>query len=844
MAGLLGDNYTIGPAGPLAGLYDPPPDLRSSIGGEMRAQDILSKAGSVMARPEKPEWRKQSPLADTVLTMIDKALSLDPWHQILNIDPKTQVDPIAAMGNVGGAENAIWGPIRTAGQKQAYNALWRMDPEQAMAVHADPRTLNLRAESGTGVADRARVYEESGLMPPGATAVYNPGQSLIKVAPATMIGGHYETPIKQPENVSALKDFIEGLGVDWPGRADMLKRMEGGVFTKPGGTTDLPESMLHETQHFLNEPRVYQGRLTPQRLKDTQEMFGLLAPYVDTQYIEAAAQGAQKYNEPRIAIDELLAYLSGKSTRFPPNEAVGSQLHNILKTRTSPTGNVALPLNPQMLKNAISLAQGMGTPELAPKAMEIWDQLTAQGKVGSRTETFQPGQKAFKDLDFTSMARRTEPASMYDKLPRAGRTFMSAEDIARGQAGEQLPALGSAMPDIPRPVSSPGALDAFEALRQKLGLPPADLGGMAPEFYGKGTKAPGELAHTFDRFSAEGRRGGDVLEENLKRYNEQRAEPWAGTPEELKGIAELGPLSKDQFMHDVLSTLGNAMSETKYFAGDPLRRGIGAFRSQILGNPETAAVSGNPLVKQALTSRQQRMSIPDTVALIQHLDKNGLLDPTILGKHVGEPSSVQGTFPLTQKPRFSADEATEIGRRPNELSAKFMNRLQRFAEETAPGSTMQPTGGKGKAPGELETKAGTKALSEIRDDWMTHNATVTGSYDVPKDRFMDTVLGALARATHKGPAYEGMPQGVSGFRRTMTTAENMYNMGAKPHDAQKSLDILEHLREYGLLEPGVLEKTLESRMMGARMPGRNRQGLIVEPEGLERIKKLLERVGR
>jgi hypothetical protein len=66
--------------------------------------------------------------------------------------------------------------------------------------------------------------------------------------------------------------------------------------------------------------------------------------------------------------------------------------------------------------------------------------------------------------------RTVVPPEMYNRLPMAGRSFQTAEDIARRQAGEVLPELGAALPDIPREPVSSGGLAFFERLVKALGI--------------------------------------------------------------------------------------------------------------------------------------------------------------------------------------------------------------------------------------------------------------------------------------------------------------------------------------------------------------------------------------
>jgi hypothetical protein len=824
MAALTEEDYSIGPSGLLAGIYNAPPDLRGSIAGEMRAQDILEKAGSVMARPQKPEWRQQSPLLDTALTMIDKALSFDPWHQILNIDPKTQIDPIAAMGNVGGAENAIFGPIRTAGQKQAVRALWRHNPGDVMAIEADPRTLTVTAPKGNVLA-KAQQAEQTGWMPEGSAAVYDPRGRELRVAPATMLGSHYKAPLDEQ-----LSDLTKSLGLELPEswtKPRIVSKSESGGYIQgleKGGTTHLPESMGHEARHFLNRPKLYE-----QTDQEVADIFQKLAPYVSQHGRQAALEGAERNKNMGVALDEMLAYLSGKGTREPATEDVGRIVDQLLRTRPAEGGNMGARITPQSVDIAVEFAKRMNHPNPAVReaATAQWDRLASEGKLGLREGEYraQTGfNKAFPDNPLFSMRQRTEPASMYERLPRAGRTFVSAGDLSRQAAGEQLPALGSAMPDIPRPVSSPGALEHFEALRQRLGLPPADLGGAAPEFYGKKTP-PSSLLEARIRHGTDPEAAVRIFKEGLNpgsSISRRGGLDYEGYPVTLEFEDAL------RGAKDYSSPFGPSMHEGAAKIGEPAKD-----LKRVFFDPNEYVYKEDALDM----FRKLREGLNETGRKGTKIERQAYDD--VLEKYVyGGTPSLKGMKTFQQR----ASEATDKGLQrmlDEALDARHDARIDAAIEEMA----------KRNPEGLLKSKRGSAALNEIWKDWSTAGYGGTPN-QVPQDRFMDTVLEALARATQSrsSNAQKHMfpyPAGVSGFRRSITPEEKMFGGGKHspyPHDAQKSLDILEHLREYGFLEPGVLEEALKStRGQEHKVLG---QGTPVDPAGLERIKRLLERLGR
>ena len=560
----------------------------------------------------------------------------------------------------------------------------------------------------------------------------------------------------------------------------------------------MPEALGHEAQHFLNRPRLYE-----QSDEDVADIFLKLAPYVTQHGKQAALEAADRNKNMGVALDEMLAYLSGKSTRNPETEDIGRIVHQLLKTRTAQGGNMGARITPESVDAVINFARRMNHPEYAAGAKAQWDKLASEGKLAPREGFYreQTGfNKAFPDNPlFSSIKQRTEPATMYDRLPRAGRTFVSAGDLSRQAAGEELPALGSAMPDIPRPVSSPGGLDFFENLRAKLGLEPADLGGAAPEFYGKKVP-PSSLL--------ESKRGADALDEIfqnwLKEHNKILDPAYITHPES----------PKDAFMSEVLGALGEATRPGK--PGPGLGSGVGGFRRHIVPLTEEGFSQSLPPMSNKPYDAEKSLDILD------HLRQYGMMEPANLEKALTQ----GGQVPFID---------------PKGLD-NIKNLMERIQYDPKTGAT------KGNPTRLLPTKAGSAALNEIWKDWSTAGYGGTPN-QVPQDRFMDTVLEALARATQSRSSNAQKmfpyPAGVSGFRRSITPEEKMFGGGKHspfPHDAQKSLDILEHLREYGFLEPGVLEEALKStRGQAHRVLG---QATPVDPAGLERIKRLLERVGR
>ena len=272
-----------------------------------QAQQELERQGSIMARPEKPQWRKDSPLLDSILGALDQLLSV--------------ANPLE---NIGGPSGAVLGPIgRTASkavnqaQKHVAKAIFRADPSQLQAVVEDPRMLRLSTPTKPGL----QAMLKSGDYPGEALATYR-GSSTMPLGTMTV----------PPTTLR---------GLDPSGLRDTL--------------ANVPQAALHETQHFLNQPRIYTtetalGKVHPQ----SGALFDLLSPYLSGGAKQAARQGALRNMNPAIAVDEALAYLSGMGTRNPQTEDVGKLLYEKLKNLP---GQARQPLSVERVGGAIEAAK-------------------------------------------------------------------------------------------------------------------------------------------------------------------------------------------------------------------------------------------------------------------------------------------------------------------------------------------------------------------------------------------------------------------------------------------------------------------------------------------------------
>ena len=198
-------------------------ERRSSLADEIRANMELARQGSVMARPEKPQWRKDSPLWDSIMGGIDQLLAV--------------ANPVE---NIGGPSGAVLGPIgRTASkatnlaQKHLAKAIFRADPEMAQMVRQSPKEFQIAAPGvGRGGEEARRIAEASGLE--GAYGLHR------QVSPELS---------QLMFNPNLLK-----------GRAPT-----GAIYGSPtvGGAPDLVSTVLHEATHGFGTPLTRQ--LSPER---------------------------------------------------------------------------------------------------------------------------------------------------------------------------------------------------------------------------------------------------------------------------------------------------------------------------------------------------------------------------------------------------------------------------------------------------------------------------------------------------------------------------------------------------------------------------------------------------
>lgn len=260
------------------------------------AQNLANKpGGSIMANYSEPtpmsEFLKSNPLLATVL-------------DVANLFKPSPLDA------AGGASQATLGPIRTASQKQAVKAIFRHDPETLKAVVDDPRMLQILTPSAKGGPGAAQAFG----LGPESLANYGDSASLplgrIAVQPATLRG---QAP---------------GGGVD--------------------PLANLPQVMGHEATHFLNSPRLYKANIAP---ADVSNMYNQIVPFIGQHAQNAAVVGGINARDNRIALDEALAYLTGKGTRSESG-GVGEVLANLLRG-----GRNAPALTPEFVRNSVYKAQ-------------------------------------------------------------------------------------------------------------------------------------------------------------------------------------------------------------------------------------------------------------------------------------------------------------------------------------------------------------------------------------------------------------------------------------------------------------------------------------------------------
>jgi hypothetical protein len=201
------------------------PGLKPVPAGEQLAQKELERYGSVMARPEKAEWRKQSPALDTLFGGLIDAMK-------------------APIENIGGPSQAILGPIRTKAQKQIAKAIFRGDPEVLQQMSASLKHFNIESPSLNRPKDPHEFQ-----------------RALNQMAD---IGSSYGVNMEYP-----LKSELLIHPLARKGRAPT-----GQIYGSPaaGNEPDLVATALHEALHGFNAPLARQtGNATANALTKSIE---------------------------------------------------------------------------------------------------------------------------------------------------------------------------------------------------------------------------------------------------------------------------------------------------------------------------------------------------------------------------------------------------------------------------------------------------------------------------------------------------------------------------------------------------------------------------------------------
>ena len=169
-----------------------------------QAQKELERQGSIMARPDEPQWKKENPLMASVLDTILPLLQG-------GFDPS----------NISGPSQAILGPIgRTASplmnrvQKQLAKALFRGDPRMAELARSSPKMIQLSAP-GAGMPESmarrmAGDIDPTGLLGEsfGIHSTVNPALSNVKINPKLLKGRAPEGSIYGSAEAGNLPDLV------------------------------------------------------------------------------------------------------------------------------------------------------------------------------------------------------------------------------------------------------------------------------------------------------------------------------------------------------------------------------------------------------------------------------------------------------------------------------------------------------------------------------------------------------------------------------------------------------------------------------------------------------------
>jgi len=280
--------------------------MAEDLWSELLAQEELSKAGSVMAKPQQPQWRRNLPqtLGPTAGTAVQSGMDL--LDAVLSF-----ANPVE---NIGGPTSAMLGPIgrataQTAGslggakrinqaQKKIIKALFRGDPQDLADIVKSDRMLHVQVPGAAGRRGMSKTESDALInkIMEGSFAHIqrSPISETMRVHPRTMRGLH---PNKPETMISS-------------------------------GTEGLTDVVKHEGTHFLNTENLFRGMEPPG--PDLARFAEALVPFI----------GQAKYG-PRIvgqhmdrghlitAVDEALSYLSQSGGRAP----AATWLHQAIKGR-------------------------------------------------------------------------------------------------------------------------------------------------------------------------------------------------------------------------------------------------------------------------------------------------------------------------------------------------------------------------------------------------------------------------------------------------------------------------------------------------------------------------------
>src|SRR5688572_572222 len=257
---------------------------------DIMAEAQLKEAGSVMAKPQQPDWRKNLPrtLGPTAGTgvqagmdLLDAVLKLG--NPLENISGPAQ----AVLGPIGRATPALVGKGAKAinqAQKKIVKALFRGDPETLKEVVASPRMMHVGVPGAGGGLPKKQTQQLIDEVMNKSFAHYQPSSAggTVRVDPRVMRG----------------KDVRKGFGT-------LTEQVIEG----------LPDMAVHEATHFLNEPMNRQASevLRP----DLRRLAGAIEPFIGQAAFGPKIVDQLTLANPRLAVNEALSYLSQPTGRTP-----------------------------------------------------------------------------------------------------------------------------------------------------------------------------------------------------------------------------------------------------------------------------------------------------------------------------------------------------------------------------------------------------------------------------------------------------------------------------------------------------------------------------------------------